>query len=69
MGYKYYHIAVKHGNKLRKNLDIYDSNTIINAKSTMVVFIAQKKIIKLQAIISDKSVILSFIEGMRKFEI
>ncbi len=52
------------------DINLYDGRNIIDAKSIIGVFaIAQGKVIEVQAISSDKSVISRFIEDMRKFEV
>jgi len=52
------------------DINLYDGRNIIDAKSLIGVFaIAQGKIIEVQAITSDESVISKFIEDMRKFEV
>lgn len=56
--------------KYECDINLYDGRNIIDAKSLIGVFmIAQGKPIEVQAISSDKSVISSFIEDMRKFEV
>lgn len=52
------------------DINLYDGRNVIDAKSIIGVFtIAQGKVIKVQAISSDESVISSFIEDMKKFEV
>lgn len=52
------------------DINLYDGRSIIDAKSIVGVFtIAQGKIIETEIIAEDKSVISSFIEDMRKFEV
>ena len=52
------------------DINLYDGRSVIDAKSIVGVFaIAQGKEIEVQAISSDKSVISSFVEDMRKFEV
>lgn len=52
------------------DINLYDGRNILDAKSIMGVFgVAQGKVIEVQAISSDESVISSFIEDMKKFEI
>lgn len=52
------------------DINLYDGRNLIDAKSLIGVFaIAQGKVIEVQAISSDESVILCFIEDMRKFEV
>lgn len=52
------------------DINLYDGRNILDAKSIMGVFgVAQGKIIEVQAISSDESVISSFVEDMRKFEV
>lgn len=56
--------------KYECDINLYDGRNVIDAKSIIGVFaIAQGKIIEVQAISSDESVISSFIEDMRKFEV
>lgn len=56
--------------KYECDINLYDGRNIIDAKSLIGVFaIAQGKVIKTQAISSDKSVISSFIGDMKKFEV
>lgn len=51
------------------DINLYDGRNLIDAKSLIGVFaIAQGKAIEVQVISSDESVILKFIEDMRKFE-
>ena len=52
------------------DINLYDGRSVIDVKSIVGVFaIDQGKEIEVQAISSDKSVISSFIEDMRKFEV
>lgn len=52
------------------DINLYDGRNIIDAKSLIGVFaIAQGKPLEVQAISSNESVISSFIEDMRKFEV
>lgn len=52
------------------DINIYIEKTIIDAKSILGVFsVTPGKAIKVQAITNDKSVISSFIEDMKKFEV
>lgn len=52
------------------DINLYDQRNIIDAKSIIGVFtITQGKEIEVQAITSDESVISSFVEDMKKFEI
>lgn len=52
------------------DINIYIGKTIIDAKSTVGVFgITPGKIIKVQAMTNNESVISSFVEDMRKFEV
>ncbi len=52
------------------DINLYDGRNIIDAKSIIGVFaVPQGKVIEVQAISSDESVILKFIEDMRKFEV
>lgn len=52
------------------DINLYDQRNIVDAKSIIGVFeVTQGKVIEVQAISSDESVISSFVEDMRKFEI
>lgn len=52
------------------DINIYIEKTIIDAKSIVGVFaITPGKIMEVQAMTTDRSVISSFIEDMRKFEV
>lgn len=52
------------------DINLYDQRNVIDAKSIIGVFaVTQGKEIEVQAITSDESVISSFIEDMRKFEV
>lgn len=52
------------------DINVYDGNAIIDAKSIIGVFnITVGKILKVQAMTTDESVISSFIEDIRKFEV
>ena len=56
--------------KYECDINLYDGRNILDAKSIIGVFgVMQGKVIEVQAISSDESVILSFIEDMRKFEV
>ncbi len=56
--------------KYECDINLYDERNIIDAKSLIGVFaIAQGKPLEVRAISSDKSVISSFVEDMRKFEV
>ena len=56
--------------KYEGDINLYDGRNIIDAKSLIGVFaIAQGKPLEVRAISSDESVISSFIEDMRKFEV
>lgn len=56
--------------KYECDINLYDGRNVIDAKSIIGVFaIAQGKVIEVQAISSDESVISSFIENMKKFEV
>lgn len=56
--------------KYECDINLYDGRNIIDARSIIGVFaITQGKPIEVQAISSDESVISSFIEDMKKFEI
>lgn len=55
--------------KYECDINLYDQRNIIDAKSLIGVFaITQGKVIEVQAITSDESVISSFIEDMKEFE-
>lgn len=52
------------------DINLYDQRNVIDAKSLIGVFtVSQGKVIEVKAISSDKSVISSFIEDIRKFEV
>lgn len=52
------------------DINLYDGRNIIDARSIIGVFaVTQGKVIEVQAISSDESVISSFIEDIRKFEV
>lgn len=52
------------------DINVYDGSLVLDGKSIIGMFaIAQGKAVKVQAISSDKSVISSFVENMRKFEV
>lgn len=52
------------------DINVYDESNILDGKSIVGIFsITQGKVIEVQAISSDESVISSFIEDMRKFEV
>jgi len=52
------------------DINVYDGRSVIDGKSIIGVYaIMQGKVIEVQAISSDKSVISKFIEDMRKFEV
>lgn len=52
------------------DINLYDGRNVLDAKSLIGVFaIAQGKPLEVQIISSDESVISSFIEDMRKFEV
>lgn len=52
------------------DINLYDDKNIVDAKSVIGVFaILFGKIVGVQAITSDESVISRFIEDMRKFEV
>jgi len=56
--------------KYNCDINLYDQRNIIDAKSIIGVFaLTQGKVIEVQAISSDESVISRFIEDMRKFEV
>lgn len=56
--------------KYECDINLYDGRNIIDAKSLIGVFaISQGKVIEVKAITSDESVISSFIEDMKKFEV
>lgn len=55
--------------KYECDINLYNGRNVIDAKSIIGVFaIAQGKVIEVQAISTDESVISSFIEDMKKFE-
>lgn len=52
------------------DVNAYDGSTVLDGKSVIGMFtISQGKVIEVQVISSDKSVISRFIEDMRKFEV
>lgn len=52
------------------DINVYDGSNILDGKSIIGIFsVTQGKVIEVQAISPDESVILSFIEDMRKFEV
>ncbi len=52
------------------DINLYDGRSVIDGKSIIGVFaVTQGKIIEVQAISSDESVISKFIEDIRKFEV
>lgn len=52
------------------DINVYDESNVLDGKSIVGIFaIAQGKVIEVQAISSDESVISSFIEDIRKFEV
>jgi len=52
------------------DINLYDGSVIFDAKSIVSVFsIQQRKPLEVQIISSDESVILKFIEDMRRFEV
>ncbi len=56
--------------KYECDINLYDGRNVIDAKSIIGVFaIAQGKPLEVRAISSDESVISSFVEDMRKFEV
>lgn len=56
--------------KYECDINLYDGRNVIDAKSIIGVFaIAQGKTLEVQIISSNESVISSFIEDMRKFEV
>ena len=56
--------------KYECDINLYDGRSVIDAKSIVGVFaIAQGKEIEVKVISCDESVILRFIEDMRKFEV
>ena len=56
--------------KYKCDINLYDQRSVVDAKSLIGVFaVTQGKPIEVQAISSDESVISSFIEDMRKFEV
>lgn len=56
--------------KYECDINLYDGRNILDAKSLIGVFaIAQGKALEVQIISSDESVISSFVEDMRRFEV
>lgn len=56
--------------KYECDINVYDGSKCLDAKSIVGMFgIALGKVIEVQAICSDESVISRFIEDMRKFEV
>lgn len=56
--------------KYNCDINLYDGRNIIDAKSLIGVFtVSQGKVIEVKVITVDKSVISSFVEDMRKFEV
>lgn len=56
--------------KYECDVNVYDGRRMFDAKSIIAIFgIGQGKIIEVQVISSDESVISRFIEDMRKFEV
>lgn len=56
--------------KYKCDINLYDGRNMIDAKSIIGVFaIAQGKVIEVEAIGSDESVISKFNDDMRKFEV
>lgn len=56
--------------KYECDINLYDGRNILDAKSIIGVFgVAQGKVIEVQAISADESVISLFVEDMRKFEV
>lgn len=52
------------------DINVYDKSNIIDGKSIVGVFtITQGKVIETDIITEDESVILSFVEDMRRFEV
>lgn len=52
------------------DINLYDGRNVLDAKSLIGVFaVAQGKPLEVQIISSDESVILKFIEDMKKFEV
>jgi len=52
------------------DINLYDGRSVIDGKSIIGVFaVTQGKEIEVQAISSDESVILRFIDDMRRFEV
>lgn len=55
--------------KYECDINVYDGRTVLDAKSIIAISgINQGKVIEVQAISSDESVILRFIDDMKKFE-
>ncbi len=56
--------------KYNCDINLYDGRRVIDGKSIIGVFtITQGKVIEVQAISSDESVISKFINDMKKFEV
>ena len=56
--------------KYNYDINLYDGNNIIDAKSIVGVFgIEQGKVIEVQMISSNEDVIINFINDIRKFEV
>ena len=56
--------------KYECDINLYDGSRVIDGRSIVGVFaIAQGKEVEVKAISCDESVILKFIEDMRKFEV
>ena len=56
--------------KYECDINVYDGRKVLDAKSIIAIFsIEQGKTIEVQAISSDESAILRFIDEMRKFEV
>lgn len=55
--------------KYECDIKVYDGRTILDAKSIIAIFsINKEKVIEVQAISSDESIILRFIDNMKKFK-
>ena len=55
--------------KYECDINVYDGRTVLDAKSISAVFSINKgKLMEVQAISSDESIILRFIDDMKKFK-
>lgn len=52
------------------DINIYDGSTVIDAKSIIGVFsIQQGKVVEVQAVTTDQTVAMSFLNDIRKYEV